>query len=346
MKMSKEDVSIKIDASTSIEDRMKFLEKAQNQKKNSSNGDNSIKSNSVRGKKTVELTEEMLEKLQEEAKESKKTAEESGEEVSVIRRDVAKIEKLKGYKYSTFLREKVNKLKDREQEIMLSGICPIDYLEFCALHADIRHLRNNPSGKELIDEIIVKLLKEQRIEESLQKPQRGHWIYIPWSRKFYKGVPEPGSVGVSEGTDALILETVNAVKAETNKFKQELLEKQKEMTQKPAITEMLDSDGKAIDGIYWGYLPSDKKRKLREAYFTVRVEDQKIIKPIDATGSLQGLFKELKSDNSFITVSSLRKGKLVLKVKLSEKKQENLQRFLKRLTVATYVNYSSLLKKT
>lgn len=266
------------------------------------------------------------EEVQERYKERKTWAEKAGQKLFPIEK---RIKEIKRDQRLAFVLELQKELRDLEQnkEKILKGVDQslLSHTRFSAFYEEIRWTGDNPSGPEPIGKIINRLLEEKRTEKVPDKPPQGHWIF--WTGQYYKELPDPETGEISPGTTALMLETIKAINSEKRRYGKELKAIIQEMKKNPSITGIGPENG-----LYSGYVPSKNGR--RGSYITVRVLDEKIIRPVVATGFLNKLFQTIKKEEGYITVFSLKEEKLKIRQILPDDKFYNLVKFWRSLKEA------------
>jgi hypothetical protein len=258
-------------------------------------------------------------KAQERYEKRKEWAEKAGKLLYPMEKRIEELKKDSRVNLVPELQEELEDL-ERNREQMLEGVDEslLGHTYFSAFIEEIRWTRENPSGKESINKIINRLLQEERIEEVSDKPEKGYWIY--WLGKYYQGVSDPEAKEISSGTTALMLETIKAINSEQGRYKKEVKEIIQEMRKNPPITRI-----EPKNGLYSGYVPSESKR--HGSYITVKVVDEKIIRPVKATGFLEKLFQVMEREKSYITVHSFSQERLDISRQLPRQKFNDLVKF-------------------
>ncbi len=284
--------------------------------------------------KTKKLTKKDIAEQEKEYRRRKEYSEQAGKRLTEIEAEIAKIsEKFPDWELVPKVREEMKGLKIERQTI--TGIADEGLQAHIGLSQYIEEIREAVKEENIdkVDSLVEKAVELGRYEWGTEEKTVGK------SNKIYyrRGVLIPTSD--SPATKAVATELRKLVAASKGWRRDVYREAVKALKAKPVDMTVRDivhhhpTPGTAPEGIVYCFLPSyerkdDKSgenRRVSESHFLV-VCDGTVIKPLEAAGRLEKVFKEWKSKKRFLPVSFLRSGRVSETV--TEEVKSDLIRFL------------------
>lgn len=329
---------------SSLEEQEKFLKEVEKGnspeevKEHNSSKDNGKGKTAAKAKKELPDVDKIKigkidgKKVEEEYQKKKSHAEKAGKKLVNIREEISQIKQDKRLAYSSILQERLDKLEEIEETLLTEDESLRGHVEFSVFLERIRETTaSKQSVGQKVDALIAEAIERGKIKE-VKPPAEGsrpsYLLY--WRSSVYQARPDPETGEVLPATIAVFKELKKLIKAEKNRYWREKNEQIKKMKENPPIAEILKEE--ESKGVYFGYLP--QKENLSSVYFTVET-DGKVIRPVEATGPLWRFFQRIAKSQAFVTIDSLKEGKLIVKVRLSEERFRDLLKFYKILRVAT-----------